>query len=140
MDLSSYRIRDTYVGRLPHGMDMLEQITDLAVKADIRTGIITVIGAVSHVSFGYYDQAAHHYMQKDKKGQFEILSCTGNISIKDEKPMVHAHIMLSDETGMAFGGHLMSPTLIFAAEIVMHRLEGLDLVRTPDEKTGLCLW
>jgi predicted DNA-binding protein with PD1-like motif len=70
----------------------------------------------------------------------EIAACSGNISIKDDSPIVHAHIVLSDENGVATGGHLMPGTVIFAAEASVMELKGQPLVRQVDSVTGLPLW
>ncbi len=54
--------------------------------------------------------------------------------------MIHAHIVVTDEAGQAFGGHLMKGSIVSAtAELVI--VEGLDahLVRTLDSKTNLNL-
>ena len=71
----------------------------------------------------------------------EILSLIGNISLKDDKPFVHAHITLADQEGRAWGGHLAEGTKVFAGEFVIQEyLTEKPLVRHLDEETGLFLW
>jgi predicted DNA-binding protein with PD1-like motif len=64
----------------------------------------------------------------------------GNISLKDNKPMVHAHLTLADEKGKAFGGHLAPGTIVYACEYLIQSFEGAILKRELDEKTDLSLW
>jgi len=70
----------------------------------------------------------------------EITKLTGNVSLKDGQPMVHAHITLADEQGQAFGGHLAEGTRIFACEVIIEAYAGDIFERTWDETTGLSLW
>ena len=70
----------------------------------------------------------------------EITKLSGNISIKDQAPMVHAHLTMADSKGNAFGGHLAPGTILFACEIIIEKYEGAKLERGFDETTGLPLW
>jgi hypothetical protein len=66
----------------------------------------------------------------------------GNIAV-DEKGevMIHAHVVVSNEKGEAFGGHLMKRSHVGAtAELVMIEAVGVNLQRIFDEKTKLKLW
>ena len=80
------------------------------------------------------------YVTVKEDRELEILSCTGNISIKEGRPFVHAHIMLADIHGATIGGHLFSDTVVFAGEIEIVELVGTPLERRHDEVTGLMLW
>jgi len=100
----------------------------------------SMIGAVSSATIGAYDQKQQVYITFTEKAPFEILSCIGNISLKDGKPFVHAHILLGDEKGKTIGGHLFSEPLIFAGEIEIQELKGKPMERAYDSTTGLMLW
>jgi len=137
---NKFKFDRTYVGNLPAGADLYESLTAVAHEENIRAGRITGIGAVTHAVVSYYDQASRKYGSVDIDHGMEILSLVGNISIKDGKPFVHAHITLADHDGRAFGGHLMPGTLVFVFEVFIDVFKGEDLVRTPHEETGLALW
>ena len=70
----------------------------------------------------------------------EITNLIGNISLRDDEPMVHAHITLSDENGNAFGGHLVKGTIVFACEFIIYAFAGVQYHRGYDKNTGLPLW
>jgi hypothetical protein len=118
----------------------LETLTEIVRENEIKLATISGLGAVSKIVFGYYDQVDWEYNFIEREGQFEILSLNGNVSLKDGKPMIHAHIMLADDTGDAFGGHLAEGTKVFASEIEIQELTEADKVRKYDEDTGLTLW
>lgn len=100
----------------------------------------SVIGAVSSATIGAYDQKQQVYVTSKEEAPLEIVSCIGNVSLKDGKPFIHAHILLADEQGKTIGGHLFSETIIYAGEINLQELTGKPMERTYDNDTGLMLW
>ena len=135
-----FGMKKVLLARLPNGEDLLSALESIVSSASIGVGVFSIIGAVSCATFGYYDQKQKQYRTLKRAGKYEVLSCFGSLSLKEGKLMAHAHIIFGDEQGATFGGHLMSPTTIFAAELYLHELEGEQLIRQYDEKTGLYLW
>ena len=129
-----------FIGKLSHGMDILEEMTALCIKENITLGRIEGIGAVQKARIGYYNQTAREYQYTEFNGHLEITNLMGNVSIKDNKPFVHAHVTLADDKGNAFGGHVAPGTVTFACEIIVHAFEGPELTRSYDDVTGLPLW
>jgi predicted DNA-binding protein with PD1-like motif len=127
------------MARLDHGKEIIGQITDLAKEKEIKTGFLSVIGALSRAELGYYDQVSQKYGEIQIDGPVELVSCLGNVSLRNGVPFVHAHAVLSDRAGRVYGGHLNSGT-VFAAELYMQELLGPNLERVPDSITGLNLW
>jgi len=138
--VNPYKIKNVFMGKLTHGSDILTELTNFCRKNEIKTGILTAIGAVKNAALGFYNQDEKKYYKHCINQPLEIVSLSGNISIKDEKPMVHSHIVLSDKDGNTVGGHLMSDTIVFASEFWIFELEGERLIRGYDEVTGLPLW
>ena len=138
--MTNYKIKRTIIGQLPHGTDLLEGLTQFVQKENIRCGRIHGIGATTHAIIAYYDQNTKKYNSMEFKGGMEILNLIGNVSIRDGKPFVHVHILLSDPQGKVFGGHLMPGTKLWACEVFVDEFDGEELVRGQDEKTGLFLW
>ena len=129
-----------FVGRLPHGGDLINSIEEFCKKALIQMATFSVIGAVSSATIGAYDQKQQVYVTFKEEAPLEIVSCIGNVSLKDGKPFIHAHILLADEQGKTIGGHLFSETIIYAGEINLQELTGKPMERTYDNDTGLMLW
>lgn len=138
--VESVKAKDGFIGRLDCGSDLLESLTAICKQNDIRLGRVAAIGAVQKACIGYYHQDSRKYEFKHFDQHLEILSVTGNISLKDGEPIVHAHITLSDSDGRAFGGHLASGTIVFACEYSIEELDGPVLERGFDDETGLPLW
>jgi predicted DNA-binding protein with PD1-like motif len=129
------------VGRLAKGEDLLAGLEKVAREHGITLGEVQALGAVSQARLGYYNQTERQYYFFDLDRPLEIVSLIGNISLKDEKPMIHAHVSLADQAGRAFGGHLANGTLVFACEFAIQEYRSATpLVRRPDEPTGLFLW
>ena len=132
-------IAKSYVAKLPYGADLLNSIKGIATKAKVRSGSFTAIGAVSKARVGYYDQKQKKYNELLFDEGMEIVSCIGNISEMRGNMIVHAHLVLSDEKGRAFGGHLLEGTELFACEVMINEYKNLRITRKYDELTGLNL-
>jgi len=127
------------MARLDYGTDIVEGICEVARSAGIKTGVFSAIGALQRAEVGYYDQETHEYHGNVIDQPMELVSCSGNISIRDGTPLIHVHAALADRDGTLVGGHLQSGT-IFAAEVCVQDLEGDFLVREHDPTTDLFLW
>lgn len=141
--MPSYRIiepKQTVMGKLVYGGDLLKELTVVCEQENILLGTIKAIGAVQKACLGYYDQHKQKYQFTEIEKRLEIASLIGNISVKDNKPMVHAHVTLADDKNVCYAGHLAEGTIVFACEFLITVCEGTRLVRDKDEKTGLHLW
>jgi uncharacterized protein len=130
----------TWLGRLAYGGDLLEEFNGVCRREAVSLGRLEALGAVQRACFGYCDQVSRVYQFITLDQHPEILNRTGNVSIKDGNPFVHAHVTQGDDQGRAFGGHLAPGTIIFACEFVLEAFDGPELARGFDEQTGLPLW
>ena len=130
----------TIFSRLLEKEDLFESIQKRAEKTGIRAGFFIVIGTVKRATLGYYKEGKYETLRLE--GPLEIVSCTGNVAVDDKDEIViHAHVVVSNEKGEAFGGHLMKGSEIGAtAELVMVEIVGAEVQRIHDEKTNLNLW
>lgn len=140
MPVNQAKITRTFVGHLPLGADLYESLTKIVQEEDIKLGRIVAIGATTHAVVAFYDPTQKKYMSMEFPGSMEILTCNGNVSLRDGKPFVHVHILLGDHHGKVFGGHVMPGTKVFACEVFIDEFEGEELQRAYDERTGLYLW
>lgn len=147
MKLARYYKHDAiYMGRFDHGEDIITGLENFCAENDIKSGWVNIIGALSQATISYYDQEKHQYFHKTLEGEYEIVSCSGNMSLKDGKPFAHIHVVLSDTGYGCVGGHLWPGSVkVFAGEFVIFSLEkGVeeepDLCRMLDAQTGLALW
>jgi hypothetical protein len=125
--------------RLFEGEDLLEAVTQAVKKSRIRAGFFILIGTLRKATMGFFHEG--RYQPIEISGPLEIVSCMGNISIKENKPFVHAHIAVSNRNGEVFGGHVLSGCTIAATgELVLFEATNVNLQRELDMKTGLYLW
>jgi len=129
-----------WVGRLETGDDLVEEIERVCAEHDVRAAWVSAIGAVKHASFAYYEQQEHRYLELASSEHHEIIGFVGNISMRDDRPFLHAHATFASRSGAAVGGHLVSGCEVFVAEVTIREMTGVELIRTPDEVTGLALW
>lgn len=127
------------VFRLLENDDLIESVKKRAQESNIRAGAFILIGSIKHAVLGYYRDG--EYKNTKFEGPLEVASCTGNVAV-DEKgeTVVHAHVVVTNEKGEAFGGHLMKDSLVGAtAELILIEAAGISMVRAFDEKTQLGL-
>jgi predicted DNA-binding protein with PD1-like motif len=126
--------------RILEGEDLAQAIKKRVQETGIKAGVFFLIGSLKDAMVGYLKEGQYKYIHFD--GPLEIASCMGNIAV-DEKGevIVHAHLVVSDEKGRAFGGHLMDGSHVGAtAELVMIEGVGVNLQKVLDEKAGIRLW
>ena len=139
MKIHESKVGRVVFARLSEDEDLLEAITLRAKRAKITTGFFILIGALKKAKFGFY--RGQEYKPLEISEPVEIVSCIGNISVKKQEPIVHAHISISNDKGAAFGGHLLSGCVVSVnAELVLVEATDSRLQRVFDEKTGLYLW
>jgi uncharacterized protein len=129
-----------FVGRLETGSDLVAEIERFCREQGIVAAHVTVIGALRRAAYAYYEQHDHRYLELSSETHHEIVGFTGNVSLRDDKPFLHAHATFADANGTTVGGHLLRGCEVFAAEIMIRELSGVSLVRSFDEETGLSLW
>lgn len=129
-----------FAGRLETGTDLVEEIERFCAEQGITAAQVTVIGAVRRARYAYYEQEDHRYLELETDAHHEITGFVGNISLRDDRPFLHAHATFSGPDGATVGGHLLRGIEVFAAEVMIRELGGVSLIRLHDDETGLALW
>lgn len=129
-----------FVGRLETGSDLVGEIERFCAEQGITAAQVTVIGAVRRARYAYYEQAERRYRELETETHHEITGFVGNVSLRDDRPFLHAHATFADADGGCVGGHLLRGIEVFAAEVMIRELADVALVRLHDEETGLALW
>jgi predicted DNA-binding protein with PD1-like motif len=129
-----------FVGRLATGSDLVAEIERYCREQEIVAAQVTVIGAVRRARYAYYEQTDHRYLELESATHHEVVGFVGNVSLRDNRPFLHAHATFADAAGATVGGHLLPGCEVFAAEVMIRELGDVSLVRMHDEETGLALW
>ena len=139
MKLGESKLGRTVFARLVENEDLLEAITLQTRRSGITAGFFILIGTLKEAKLGFYRQGKYETIEV--AGPLEIVSCMGNISVKEQETVVHAHISVANEKGEVFGGHLLSGCIIsLTAELILVETSDMRLLRKFDEKTKLYLW
>ena len=97
------------------------------------------IGALENPEIGYYSLEDKSYHRKIFKGEYELISLIGNITLKEGKPFSHTHITFSDTEFRVFGGHLFNANITAAGEFIM-QFGSDEINREMNAEIGLPLW
>ena len=97
------------------------------------------IGALENPEIGYYSLEDKTYYRKTFKGEYELTSLIGNITLKEGKPFSHTHITFSDTEFRVFGGHLFNANITAAGEFIM-QFGSDEINREMNTEIGLPLW
>lgn len=140
LDQTESRIGRTVFARLGENEDLLNAIKERAEQNEIRAGFFFLIGTIKRGVVGFYKLG--EYKRIMIAGPLEIVSCLGNLSMRDDGELVvHAHIGIADEEGKMFGGHLLPGCLIDATgELVLVETPEAKLRRALEKKLNLYLW
>ena len=130
----------TYLFRLPKGKDLLAELIDFCHDNQVKCGIVHVTGMLSNATIGYYDQSKKKFGKSIFDEELELVHCSGNISIQDNRPTVHASVVLADNEHNTVGGQLLPGTKIYVCEAYIQELVGEPKVRRSDKVTKLALW
>ena len=112
-------VEKTYALILETGDDVLETITRFATEQELKANHFTAIGAFSEAEVGFFDFAKKDYNRIPIKEQTEVLSLTGDITVYEGKPQIHAHVVLGKADGTAHGGHLLKAIVHPTLEIIL---------------------
>ena len=125
-------------------LDKDEYINDSLLKIskskNIQSGWINGVGAIYNIEIGYYDIHLKDYVRKKfNDGDYELLSLSGNVTIKEDEQFVHTHIIFSGTDFKVFGGHLFDAQIAVAGEFMIDS-NSAKIERRFNPAMGLHLW
>ncbi|MEN6519557.1 MAG: PPC domain-containing DNA-binding protein [Armatimonadota bacterium] len=130
--------RKTFILIFDKGDEVIEGIISFARENKLSASYFTAIGAWSSALLGFFNRETKSYVEIPVNEQVEVASMTGNISIADGAPRVHAHAVVSKKDGACVGGHILEAQVWPTTELVVTE-SPVELHREPDEESGLAL-
>jgi uncharacterized protein len=127
-----------FILRFERGDAFVESLTRFAGEQKTSSARIEGIGAFTEARLGFYDLERKDYDRFSVDEGTEVLSLLGNVTLKDGRPWVHAHVALSRRDGSAVGGHLFEGLVAATLEVFVSEIPG-ELVREKDDEVGLAL-
>tara|TARA_Y100000814_G_scaffold97800_1_gene67802 strand:+ start:335 stop:763 length:429 start_codon:yes stop_codon:yes gene_type:complete len=128
-----------YFISLDKGEHINQSLLDISNNENIKSGWINGVGAIYDVEVGYFDVEQKDYVRKFFSGDYELLSLSGNISIKEGDRFIHTHITFSDIEFNVFGGHLFDAKIAAAGEFLIDSCD-FEIKRRFNTNLGLHLW
>jgi len=119
---------DYYVSIKPD-VFLLETLKIFAKDRGIWAASLSGLGFLKNQDLAFYDIVQKKYLIKHFSDPAELLSLNGNIGILDEKPFIHAHVVLGNRNYETFGGHLIEAEVAAAAEIHIHTFKDITFFR-----------
>ena len=133
-------VKRVVIARMEKGEDVIKTIEAVATSHGIKTGQLTLIGAIEGARLGYFNTHSLEYMEFKVDEDLEVVSCMGDITTMDDGSLVvHAHLIAADEKGTCYGGHLLPGCKVSVTiELVIFETED-EIKRARDAHTGLNL-
>jgi len=133
-------IRRTHVLSITEPVDISGFIEEYCEAQQLASGYVSGIGAIRKLVFSFYDFKKKKYLETTIEENLEMISLTGNISLKDGKAFPHLHVSAGKRDGTVLGGHCAPGTIVYPGELFIFEMEGKEFQRKKDEETGLYLW
>ncbi len=138
MSMHIYEHEHMLVVSLPRNAEIIPSLIEVLRKKNMPSASIWGIGAVHDIVLGYYDLDTKTYTRIPLPGGWELVSCHGTVSTKDEDFIAHLHVVVSNIKGETRGGHLFEGKIHAAGEFVI--LPGsIPMKRNYNENIGLPL-
>ncbi|HAT03392.1 MAG TPA: hypothetical protein DCS29_01270 [Candidatus Magasanikbacteria bacterium] len=116
--------RSIYILRLDRGDELKETLAQFCTENKITAGYFSGIGSTDNCVLAYYDAQQKQYIDHTFIGHYEVISIHGNISLIDENPLIHAHVVISGSDMTAKAGHVQSLMTYITNEIMLQKLDG----------------
>ena len=116
-----------------------QSLLDISNNENIKSGWINGVGAIYDIEVGYFDVERKDYVRRKFSGDYELLSLSGNVSIKEGNKFIHTHITFSDIEFNVLGGHLFDAKVAAAGEFLIDS-SNFEIKRKYNPNIGLHLW
>ena len=128
----------TYALIFDTGDEVISTLERFARGHDLAGSHFSAIGAFSDAVVGWFDWETKQYRKIPIAEQVEVLTLAGDISLKDGRPKVHAHVVLGRSDASTRGGHLMEAHVRPTLEVILTESPE-HLRRKMDERAGIAL-
>lgn len=127
-----------YVIRLNKNEEIINTLQEFCAEREIAFGTITGIGSLKSVTLGFFDPSTKEYKEKTFREPLEMANMTGNITIKDGKPLLHIHTTVAGKNYKALAGHMVKAEISLTGEIIIDAVNA-KVEKAFDKDTGLNL-
>lgn len=133
------RFENDIIVRIDKGEEIINKMLEVCQRENIKLANVSAIGATNEFEVGLFHTDVKKYESKVYKGDFEIVSFEGSITIKDGKLYNHIHMSAADSENKVYGGHLNYAKVSATCEMIIHIING-TIEREFNEEIGLNLF
>lgn len=130
-----HRTQEGWLLRFLRGEKFVESFGRWLKENDVEGGFFVGLGAFDQVEVAHYDVASKTYNSRSFDEALEVANLTGNVAMFEDKPLIHAHVSLSDSQMNTYGGHLVEGRVSGTLEV--HLTHMPRITKVVDEETGL---
>lgn len=100
------------IGKVEPDEDLMDSIIKMVKKHNIKSGFINCIGALKKFTLGYFEIDTKNYKMETYIENVELITCMGNLTYRDDEPIIHLHVSLGRRDYSVIGGHLSKPSIV----------------------------
>ncbi|HJY11707.1 MAG TPA: PPC domain-containing DNA-binding protein [Flavobacterium sp.] len=130
------KVENKYVVSIKDQSSIVQALTDFVLNQNIKSGQVTGIGAVNEATLRFFDFSTKDYVDKKFDEQMEVTNISGNVSLLDDKPLLHLHITLGRQDYSAIAGHLLDAKIRGAGEFFFYPLT-IEIHKFKNEDIGI---
>ena len=118
---------------------IMDTLTKFCKEKEILNAQLSGIGAVKAIELGAYDLGNREYTRQYFDDAWELVSYQGNVTLKEDKPFIHAHITISNHDMNTRGGHLFEAKVAVVGEFFLRRVDN-TVHHQLNKEIGLPTW
>ncbi|MFO7882696.1 MAG: DNA-binding protein [Kosmotogaceae bacterium] len=116
--------------RFDDGDSFVDELHSKLKETGLNSGIIiSGVGMLRNVTLGWFNVDTSGYEHTTYSDPYEVLSLSGNISLKDGKPFAHVHASLAGRDNKVIGGHLFSGAVCNTIELFLLECKSTQFIR-----------
>lgn len=121
--------------RFEDGKDVIESLKRVAREHRVQSGmILSGIGMIRDFEISFYSREKGSYVTDQFNEPVELLSLSGNISLRNNETFFHLHVALAKQDKSAIGGHLKKATVHNTLEGIIVKFSEIKLTRDPETR------
>jgi predicted DNA-binding protein with PD1-like motif len=129
----------TFILIFKTGDELAEGLRQFAKEQKLSAASFKAVGALCSVRLAWFSWESKTYEPSvTLDEQVELLSLIGDVALKDDEPVVHAHAVVGRKDGAAHGGHLLKAHIRPTCEVVLTESPA-HLQKFIDPESGLAL-
>ncbi len=137
MDYRKGSIGRIFAVRIEHGEDVLAELSGLAVKEDIKSAFLIMLGAMGNADLviGPKDKVTPPEVVWSKFNDAREIMGAGNIFWENGSPKIHLHGAAGNRSGMTMGCIRKQAEAFMVVEVFIMEMD-IEAERRYDEKIG----